>query len=258
VRKKIFLLILTTMLFAKHGYAVLLTEQMDVTIGIFDAAKVELSYKEEKNSFNISADIKTANLFNTLYPFIGRYQSFGKITQATAVPEVYQTTTQSRNHIRTKKILYNAQGRAYKRISTKDKKISEYDINDMPLTADTSDLQSVFADLLEKFKKNQSCHLKREVYDGKKHYRVIAKNDGMETRYFNWLKREEKAFRCHVYIENLKDNNDNILWEVSADKPIKLLLGQDKTTKIPFVLQIVIDSTPLGMLEVTPTNLEIK
>ena len=57
---------------------------------------------------------------------------------------------------------------------------------------------------------------------------------------------------CTIYVENLADNNDNILWEVSADKPIKMWVKKDDKTQMPYILEIGIDSTPLGALKVVP------
>jgi len=255
--KKIFLFCLGLATMINSAEALTLSQKLNVSIGVFDAAKIELNYKAEANNFFINALVKTANLFNTLYPFKGNYQSKGLFASNKIIPEMYETKTETRNHVRTKKIFYDNKGIAYKRLSTKDKKISEKPIINVPPSVNAADLQSVFADLLNQFLKTQSCNMTREVYDGKKHYKVIAKDNGMDKRYFTWYQKEEQAYRCSIYIENLKDNNDNILWEVTAEKPIKLWIGLDEKTKMPFVLQIVIDSTPLGMLEVTPSKVEI-
>ena len=255
--KKICLFFIS-MLWVNPSFAVELVQDMDVTIGLFDAAKVKLQYEEKENRFRIGAEVKTANFFDTLYPFIGEYASEGEISVYKAKPYLYQTATTTRSHTRTKKIFYNEQGVAYKRVSTKDKKKNETAINNVPPTADAADLQSVFAELIFRFQRKGDCQLQREIYDGKKHYKLIAESKGQEQRFFQWLNKKEKAELCSVYIENLKDNNDNILWDVSADKPIKLWLGRDEKTKMPFVMEIVIDSTPLGALKVTPTRLNIK
>lgn len=242
----------------KNVYAATLTEQMDVQIGMFDAASITLNYNNERNQYNISTIVKTENLFNTLYPFYGKYESNGSYLPEKILPASYQTYTKSRNHIRTKKILYNDKGKAYRRISTKDNKENSAEIDNPYPTVDSADLQSVFAELISLFSKTNSCQLNREVYDGKKHYQLIANDIGQETRFFDLTKKQETIRLCAIYIKNLKENNDNILWDLTADKPIKVLIGQDKTTKIPFIVEINIDSTPLGALKVTPTALEIK
>ena len=210
--KKIFLFCFSLFAMINNAEALTLNQKMDVKIGIFDAAKIDLNYNTNTDNFAISAIVKTANVFNTFYPFIGKYQSKGLLASNKVIPMVYETQTETRNHVRTKKIFYDDNGIAYKRFSTKDKKISEKPIVNVPSSVNAADLQSVFADLLNQFLKTQSCNMTREVYDGKKHYKVIAKDIGLETRYFAWHQKEEQAHRCSIYIENLKDNNDNILW----------------------------------------------
>ena len=243
---------------AKNASAVTLVQQMDVEIGVFDAATIAVKYQEKNDKFDIKTTVNTANLFNTLYPFQGLYESYGLFKKADILPQLYHTHTKTRNHVRDKKVLYDATGKAFKRISAKDKKINETPIDNVPQSADAADLQSVFAEVLYNLYKDGDCTLKREIYDGKKHYKVIVKKEKEEKRYFDFTQKEETATLCSTYIENLKDNNDNILWEVSADKPIKFYIGTDEKTKMPFVLEIRIDSTPLGALKVTPTTLEIK
>lgn len=238
-------------------------QTMDVGIGVFDAATILLDYDATDKDYKISAEVRTANFFDTIYPFIGRYSSEGSNLEANkttkdVLPKIYQTYTKSRNHIRTKKIFYDENGYAYQRISTKDAKKNVVPIKDVPKTADAADLQTIFAELIGNFNQTRSCALVREVYDGKKHYRVIAQDEGTENRYFDLLKRTENSYKCSLYIENLKDNNDNILWDVSAETPIYFWIGVEQISKLPYVLEIRIDSTPLGALKVVPTSLKIK
>ena len=233
-------------------------QSMNVKIGVFDAASVKLDYSNRGEAYNISGEMSTANFFGKMYPFTAKYMSKGVLLKDDVLPYVYETYTKSRNHVRTKKIFYDEKGKAYKRISTKDEKVNEREINDVPETADSADLQTIFANLIGNFYKSKNCDMLREVYDGKKHYKMIAKNEGIETRYFDLIKKSEPSYKCSLYIENLKENNDNILWDISADKPINIWIGIDEKTKIPYVLEIRIDSTPLGAVQVTPSTLEIK
>lgn len=242
---------------AENSHATGFKQELDVRIGVFDAAVVTLNYETKGNGYDIAAEVATANLFDTLYPFKGRYQSLGKNLEDGVRPELYQADMRSRSHKRMKKILYDKYGKAYKRVSAKDNKKNEKKIANMPASADTADLQAVFAEVIKNFQEKQSCALKREVYDGKKHYLAIAADKGSESRYFDFSGRVEPAYKCAFYIKNLKENNDNILWDVSAEKPINMWIGLDKKTKMPFLLEIGIDSTPLGALKVTPRTLKI-
>ena len=231
------------------------TEKMNVRIGVFDAARVKLGYDKKENEFNIKAEVETANFFGGVYPFLGQYGASGKIVKNEVKPMSYNTKTKSRNHERTKKILYNESAKPYRRISSKDGKINEVDIKNVPNSASSGDLQTVFAEMIEKFNKNRDCSLVKEVYDGKKHYKVIAKNEGVENRWFDYMQKSRNAYKCSMYIENLKENNDNILWDVSAETPIYMWLDVNKEAKMPKILEIRIDSTPLGELQVLPSDL---
>ncbi len=252
------LLFVVALLFARSVGAVGLEQEFDVEIGVFDAAKIVLTYKENKEKYDIVAKIQTENLFDTLYPFRAMYKSTGLVLRSVIVPEIYQAEMKSRSHLRTKQILYDRKGHAYKRISAKDKKVKETLIQNIPVSADAADLQAVFAAVIENFRRVQKCALTKEVYDGKKHYQVVSADKGIESRYFEFFKSTVPSHRCAVYIKNLKNNNDNILWDVSAEKPINMWLGWNKDAKMPYLLEISIDSTPLGALKVTPKSLELK
>ena len=45
------------------------TQEMQVQIGVFDAAEVKLDYEQKEGKYDISAEVRTANLFDALYPF---------------------------------------------------------------------------------------------------------------------------------------------------------------------------------------------
>lgn len=243
----------------KNGQAVEILQKMDVKIGVFDAAQVDFWYKDTKeDGFLMKTNIKTANFFASVYPFVGKYSSSGYFVDDKVRAKLYENYTESRNHIRTKKILYDENGVAYLRVSTKDDYKKDFAIKNVPETADAADLQTIFAELINDFAKDRKCELEREVYDGKKHYKVIVEDKGIENRYFEGQKATIPAYKCLMYIKNLKENNDNILWDVTAETPINFWLGVNKTTNLPFVLEIKIDSTPLGALQVVPSNLDTK
>lgn len=253
--KKIYLF-LGILLLAKESFALGLSQKMNVHIGVFDAATITLDYQEKDGRFDINTVVKTANLFDTLYPFTAHYMSKGKMSDVKMVPEIYETKTKSRNHTRNKKIFYNDKGLAYKRISGKDNKIKEFPITGVSKTASAADLQSVFAELIHQFAQNGKCNMVREIHDGKKHYNMISKSKGKQRHFFDFYNKDDTAELCIVYIENLADNNDNILWDISAERPINLWVKQDEKTKMPIILEIGIDSTPLGALKTVPTSIK--
>lgn len=54
------------------------TQEMQVQIGVFDAAEVKLDYEQKEGKYDISAEVRTANLFDALYPFTARYGQRGR------------------------------------------------------------------------------------------------------------------------------------------------------------------------------------
>ena len=241
--------------YATNLNANVISQKFEVEVGVFDAATVELNYNEHKGKYNIGANIKTANFFGSIYPFEANYEANGNMIKNKVLANVYKTKTKSHNHIRTKEILYDKKGKAYKRISTKDEQKKEVEIKNVPKSADMADLQNVLAELIYQFNKNRSCELEREIYDGKKHYKVIVKNKGHENRVFDFDKKVRNSYKCSIYIKNLKENNDNILWDISAETPINLWVDIDNETKMPKILEIRIDSTPLGEVQIRPISL---
>jgi hypothetical protein len=59
-----------------------------------------------------------------LYPFWAKYEARGSLKKNDVVPLFYLTKTKTRNHQREKKIFYDKNGVAYKRVSKKDDKES--------------------------------------------------------------------------------------------------------------------------------------
>lgn len=232
-----------------------LSQHFNVEVGVFDAAEVKINFNDFDDKFVILTEVETANFFGKLYPFKAKYEARAVSDYKTNfIPIIYMTETKTNNHIRTKKIFYNEKGKAYKRVSSKDDRITQKDIKNVPESADSGDLQSVFIELIKNFEKFRSCEMEREIYDGKKHYKVIIENKGVENRWFDFLKKNENAYKCSVYIKNLKKNNDNILWDVSAEKPINMWFGVDKNSKMPKIYEIKIDKTMVGDIVVYPSN----
>lgn len=114
---------------AKTAAATGFTQEMQVQIGVFDAAEVKLDYEQAEGKYDISAEVRTANLFDALYPFTARYGSRGRLVRSAAengnggdvAAELYQTYTKSRNHIRTKRYFMTRQGKRIKEFPPKTK-----------------------------------------------------------------------------------------------------------------------------------------
>ena len=225
-----------------------------IEAGVFDAGSVNISFNDLGDKYVITTSLATENMFGMIYPFEAKYEARGLKLKNGVKPVVYMTEAKSKNHIRTKKIFYDNQGVAYKRVASKDGKESQKEIKRMYETADVADLQTVFAEVFLNWKNSKNCGLEREVYDGKKHYKVIIEDRGQENRWFDFIKKNEIVNKCAVYIKNLEENNDNILWDVSADRPIDVWLGDNNGDGWPEIYEINIDKTMVGSIVVYPKN----
>lgn len=237
---------------AQEGSAKTFRQEFMVEAGVFDAAKVSIDFNQFDDKYVIATEVQTANVFGSLYPFWAKYEARGSLKKNDVVPLFYLTKTKTRNHQREKKIFYDKNGVAYKRVSKKDDKESQKMINNVPKSSDAADLQSVLAELMIGWRKTKSCNLEREIYDGKKHYKVIVEDKGIENRWFDFLDKKQNTHKCSVYIKNLKENNDNILWDVSADKPINMWIYENKESGFFEIYEINIDKTMVGSIVVYP------
>ena len=62
-----------------------------------------------------------------------------------------------------------------------------------------------------------------------------------------------------MYIQSLdKEDDGDLLWNTTADRPIYFWVLQDGESKLPFLAKIEITSTPLGRLKAYTTEVIIK
>ena len=43
-----------------------ISQKFDIEVGVFDAGMVEINYNAEKNKYDVSAELKTANFFGNI------------------------------------------------------------------------------------------------------------------------------------------------------------------------------------------------
>ena len=96
------------------------------------------------------------------------------------------------------------------------------------------------------------------VFDGKRRFDVIFKDEGQEELTSNEYRPfQGTASKCSMYIDKLDSSGDDLLWQITSDRPIYFWILTDKETNIPFIAQIHIDDTPLGKLDVYTTDITI-
>ena len=61
-----------------------------------------------------------------------------------------------------------------------------------------------------------------------------------------------------MYIDKLGDDGDDLLWQLSSERPVYFWILRDSTTAAPFIARIKIKETPLGEMNVYTTKIEVK
>ncbi len=257
--KKIYIFCYFFCFLATIAQAATVSHEIEVTIGAFNACNCNFSYALSPSNYQVSSSVQTAGFFNTLYPFKAEYSTTGKIKNDKLETSSYRYKSQSRFNKRSKELIYDDLGNPIYRISTKNEKEKKVKLEDTPNNKDTTDMQTVFAELIKQYNQLKFCDSRMEVFDGKRRFDVIFKDEGKEelniktASPFNGL-----ATKCSMYIDKLNSDDDDLLWQLSSERPVYIWIMEDKQTQKPFVARILIQNTPLGRLEAITTQINIK
>lgn len=257
--KKNRLLLLFLCLWTNTALAFSVEHDFTVILGPFDAAQTHFVYALNKDSYQVNSTVKTTGFFDTLYPFKANYSTTGKIVKNRFETTSYHYDSKSRFNKRSKELIYNDKGEPIYRLSTKNDKTKKVEIDQNPNNRDTTDLQTVFAELSRQYNKVKFCDSRQQVFDGKRRYDVIFKDEGRQQLTANkYTSLSGNAAKCSMYIDKLGAAGDDLLWELTQDRPIYFWLLEDEKSHKPYIAKISIDSTPLGRLEVYTTQVTVK
>ena len=248
--------LLSVLLWALPVDSKTLEQNLNVNIGIFDAARATMQYEIDENSYAFSSAVKTAGLFGKLYYFDALYSTKGKIVDNKFITQSYQYTSKSSSHTRTKELVFDKLGTLYERKSSKDNKEKIVKIDVKNQTFDFNDLQSVFAYLTKQLKENRFCDTKQTVFDGKKTYQISITDEGLTDFADKDVAYKGKALKCSMIIKRTDTQDDDLLFNTTAEREIYFWIA--KHEQMPFVAKIEIDSTPLGKLKAYTTDVNIK
>lgn len=257
--KKYGLTLLFLLLLSGPANAFSVRHDFTVYLGPFNASRTEFVYALSPEKYSVSSSVKTFGLFDTLYPFEAQYATTGKIKGKKLETSSYRYKSKSRFNRRSKELVYDEHGMPLYRLSTKNDKGKKVEITPDAKNSGTTDLQTVFAELAKQYNQVRFCDSRMEVFDGKRRYDVIFRDEGREEL----SKNEDMPFsgtaaKCSMYIDSLGSSGDDLLWEVTSDAPIYFWIMEDPEHKIPFIAKIEIESTPLGKLRVYTRNLIIE
>lgn len=248
------LIFLWAMLTVAPADALEVTQNMQTTIGFFDACTQSLTYKLDGRHYDMTTELTTTGAFGSLYPFTGKYRAYGTYNKDKFVPEDYGYEVQSRSHHRTKQLTYK-DGVPQTRIKTRDERhVEEPALVDMDRLDDSIDLLSLFGVLAEQIVRADTCDLHRYSFNGKKYSLSDMKTVGHEdikTPYF-----KGNALKCRYQLEIQKGASAGFLLDQNI--PIYLWILHEELTNAPFVAKVEAEKTPLGKLESYTTSIEVK
>ena len=257
--KKIILPALLSLFVCHSAQAFTVSHDFTVILGVFNASKTNFSYSLSPENYAVNSTVKTAGLFDSLYPFEAVYATTGKIKKNGLETASYKYHSKSRFSKRSKELVYDKNGNPLYRISSKNDKSKKVKIEENQNNADTTDLQTVLAKLAKQYNELRFCDSRMEVFDGKRRFDVIFKDEGIEELSANdYSDIEGKAAKCSMYIDKLNSKEDDLLWELTSERPIYFWLMEDKDKKVPFIAKISINETPLGKLDAYAKNITVK
>ena len=250
---------LGALLWCFNASAYSVKHDMFVTVGAFDASKTQFAYTFTPNTYQVKSSIQTNGFFDSIYPFKADYHTSGRIINEKMITDEYSYTSKSRFNTRGKQVIYNDKGEPQYQIASKNGKDKKRNFTPSPQPADTFDLQTVLAKLAKQYNDVGFCDSQMSVYDGKRRFDVILKDEGKEALPQNeHLSLKGDAAKCSLHISKLLSEDDDTLWEFSANKPIYFWIVRNPETKYPVIARIQIQDTPLGELNAYTSQITIK
>lgn len=239
------------LLYIKTASAFTIEHEFDVFLGNFNASRTNFSYTLSDSFYELKSDVKTYGTFDTLYPFRGTYSTSGIVKGDVLQTQYYTAMTKSRFNMRTKELIYNDEGKPIYIVSAKNDKKKKKEVGQNLNIEGTTDLQSVFAELVKQFNKTKTCDAKMEVFDGKRRFDAVFKTQGTEEIVADKnLKFSGVATKCIMYIDSLGNDSGDLLMELSFDKPVYFWIMEYGDTKRPFIVKAEIEKTGYGKLVV--------
>lgn len=246
-------------MFPVRVFAFSVEHDFNVRLGVFNASDTTFTYALTPGGYAVSSEVATAGFFDTLYPFKAVYSTTGKIKNGGFETSSYKYESRSRFTKRTKELVYDDNGLPLYRISSKNDREKKVEIKNDLNNRDTTDLQTVFAKLARQYNQLKFCDSRMEVFDGKRRFSVIFKDEGRENVALNGkFKISGEAAKCSMYIDKLNSKDDDLLWELTSKHPVYFWIMEHPEKKVPFIAKIEVEETPLGKLEVYSQNIKIK
>lgn len=227
--------------------------QYDVYAGGFKALNASLVMALDDQAYDLSLEARTEGFIGDLFPWKASYTTSGHAEKGALMPSIHTERSTWRNTVKVTEMSYGPQGKVLKAtVHEGDKTTVKRDI-DESLTKDTMDLLTGTLTMLQTVKNSEKCQGKFPVFDGKRRFNIVLKDEGKETLSpTKYSKFEGEARRCTVKVEpvaGFKKKDEKRGWMAvqghteARKKPPTLWLGRmkDSGQVVPVRMEIASD-----------------
>ena len=257
--KKFLVAALTAVVFASSAEALSVKHDFTAFVGPFNASTAEFEYTLTKKSYAVRSVVRTNGTFGFLYPFEANYYTGGSIEGDRLETSAYRYTSQSRFNKRSKVMIYNEDGQPVFAVSSKNGREKKKEIEATADSKNTTNLQTVLAAIARQYNQVGFCDSRIPIFDGKRRFDAIFRDEGKEEIKANeYSAFAGRAAKCSMYIDKLGAEGDDLLWQLSSDRPVYFWILKDEQSGAPFIARVKIDETPLEEMNVYTTKIEVK
>lgn len=258
MRAKFYFVLMYILFFCTVVHAGAVNQVLKIKISNIESMEANFSYVVTDKAYVMAAIISTSGMFAKVYPFDGMYNALGRIKSTTLIPVKYTNSTKSRFNTRKKEYIYDDNGYMTRRTAEKNEKLKEFEI-DPEESKSSTNLPTAFTNLLLQLKDTGTCASTYDVFNGKRHFKVIFKDHG----YDNLVDKDNPfvdglSIKCSMYIESAEVDNDNLLFNASTGKPVSFWIKKDVDSGLPYIVRIETRYSKFGKIVAYPEEIKIK
>ncbi len=216
----------------------------------FKALKASLEINLGDNDYEMELNAATQGFIGALFPWKASYKAEGKNKDGKLIPSSYKKTGTWRKGTKITEMKYGNKGEVLDKIVKEHNKTKKQKNIDKILSGNAADVLTGTLTMLQSVKNSEKCKGTFPVFDGKRRFNLMLKDEGVET-----LKKSKysifsgEAIKCTLIVEPVagfkkKDKKRGWLAIQEHTKKRKKLptlwLAKTKTSKqvIPVRMQI--------------------
>lgn len=179
-----------------------LSLKYDVYAGGFEALNASLVMDLDRHAYDMKLKASTQGFIGSLFPWQASYDTSGHAANGKLIPNVYTERSSWRGAEKVTEMDYAPNGKVLKSTTQDGKKTTvDRDINQV-LSANTLDILTGTLVMLQTAKNTNKCQGSFPMFDGKRRFNVVLKDDGKETlqasRYSSF---SGEALRCTLEVQ---------------------------------------------------------